>query len=72
MINVTNIRWSLDEAPDESNAHELTGNFERMNKDMQVFRSGTTFSTYYWIDVPFGIYAGGYTGTITFMANATW
>lgn len=32
---------------------------------------GTVLTTYYWIDVPFGIYEGGYTGSIYFKANST-
>ena len=32
---------------------------------------GTVFSTYYWIDVPFGIYNGEYSGTMYFKANST-
>lgn len=32
---------------------------------------GSILSTYYWIDVPLGIYNGGYSGKIYFKANGT-
>ncbi len=32
---------------------------------------GDVLTTYYWIDVPLGIYNGGYTGTVYFKANST-
>ena len=72
MIDVGNIMWSLESNPAPANKYNLTGTYERVNKDYHTIYAGDYETTYYWINVPYGIYAGPYTGTITFMANATW
>ena len=64
--------WSTTSSPAPEEKYNLTGGYERVNKDMQTIPSGTNQTTYYWINVPFGIYFGPYTGTITYMVNATW
>ncbi len=71
-IDVSQISWSLERLPGEQQIYPLSGSYKRLNKDMQVFGPGESISTYYWADIPFGIYAGAYTGDITIMANATW
>jgi len=72
IVNVSSVIWSTTSSPAPEEKYNLTGSYERVNKDMQIIPSGTNQTTYYWINVPFGIYAGPYTGTITYMVNATW
>ncbi len=72
LIGVENVIWSLESDPAADQKYDLSGNYERVNKDFHVISAGDVETTYYWIDVPYGIYAGSYTGTVTFMANVTW
>jgi len=72
LIGVENVIWSLESDPAADQKYNLSGNYERVNKDFHIIPAGDVETTYYWIDVPYGIYAGSYTGTVTFMANVTW
>jgi hypothetical protein len=51
-----------------SDTPNFTSNFSLMYMDLA---RGTTKNLHYWLNVPYGITSGGYTGTITFKANQT-
>lgn len=72
LIDVSNVMWGLEPTPAPDNKYNLSGTYERVNKDMQAIPAGSYETTYYWISVPYGVYAGPYTGILTFMTNATW
>lgn len=46
----------------------FTQNYSLVDSDLAP---GTVKTFYYWLDVPYGIIKGGYSGTITFKANQT-
>jgi hypothetical protein len=56
---------------DEQNQYPgtaFTQNYSLVDSDLAP---GTVKTFYYWLDVPYGIIKGGYSGTITFKANQT-
>lgn len=52
----------------DSSLLQLSSTYRRLLTDVQP---NTTFSTFYYLDVPLGILQGSYTGNITYKANAT-
>lgn len=64
--------------PAENLSYSLTNDISTesfLSNSYQLLKSnispGSVFSTYYWIDVPTGIYNGGYEGSIYFKANSS-
>ena len=56
---------------DEQNQYPgtaFTQNYSLLDSDLA---RGTVKTFYYWLDVPYGIIRGGYSGTITFKSNQT-
>ncbi|MFB6292554.1 MAG: hypothetical protein ABEI58_04135 [Candidatus Nanohaloarchaea archaeon] len=53
---------------DINNETSLTNSYRHLRSNVPA---GTNVTTFYWIDVPFGIYNGGYSGEIFFKANST-
>ena len=56
---------------DEQNQYPgtaFTQNYSLVDSDLAP---GTVKTFYYWLDVPYGIIRGGYSGTITFKSNQT-
>lgn len=61
-----NMSWA------EQNSYSASTNFTSSYSILDTELSpGTTKTLYYWLDVPYGITSGGYTGTMTFKANRT-
>ncbi len=48
---------------------------ERLSSSYQLLANnlvpGSVLTTFYWLDVPYGIYQGGYNGTLYFKVNST-
>ena len=65
-IGVSNISYGLQN--DVSQSERLGKNYSHLASDLSP---GTNLTTYYWLDVPFGMTQSGYNGTITFKANST-
>lgn len=65
-IPAENLSYSLEN--DISTESFLSNTFQNVKSNISP---GTVLSTFYWIDVPSGIYKGGYNGTIYFKANST-
>ncbi|WEL23045.1 hypothetical protein [Candidatus Nanohalovita haloferacivicina] len=65
-IGVSNISYNLENNVDT--ASTLLHNYTKMASNIDP---GTILTSYYWIDVPYGMTQSGYNGTITFKANAT-
>jgi len=68
-LGYRNISWN-DDANDYT--HPAT---ERMSLDYTMVRTGvkanSSFKTYYWLDIPGGLYAQNYTGTVSILANTS-
>ncbi|RLJ07191.1 MAG: hypothetical protein DRP13_04195, partial [Candidatus Aenigmatarchaeota archaeon] len=77
MINVSHAKWSLTNLgdhpgpPQPANMYNLSYEYDRINKDIQVIPAGTNETLYFWIDAPKGVYPRLYTGTVWIMANST-
>ena len=72
-IGVGNVTWGKDitkpfDPPDYSTSTPLTGDYALIQGNVT---SGTEIATYYWINIPGGIWGRVYTGSMTIMANAT-
>ncbi|MFB6193223.1 MAG: hypothetical protein ABEK00_03140 [Candidatus Nanohaloarchaea archaeon] len=65
-IGVSNITYGLQN--NVSKSHKLSKNYSLLETNIDP---GTTLTSYYWIDVPYGMTQSGYNGTITFKANST-
>lgn len=65
-IGVSNLSYGLQNS--FSDSERLGKNYSRLTSDLSP---GTNLTTYYWLDVPFGMTQSGYNGTITFKANST-
>ncbi len=65
-IGIGNMSYA--EQKDVGQASNLTNNYSLIDSDLAP---GTLKTFYYWLDVPFGILNGAYTGSITFKANQT-
>lgn len=65
-IGVSNISYGLQNNVTESETLKHSYSHLASNLD-----PGTNLTTYYWLDVPFGMTQSGYNGTITFKANST-
>ena len=59
---------SYAEQNDVEQASNITNGYSLIDTDLAP---GTLKTFYYWLDVPFGILNGAYTGSITFKANQT-
>lgn len=66
-IGVSNVSWNAT-ANDKDNTEPLTGDPARIASGVAP---GTNVTTFYWIDVPYGLYHDNYTGTLTVTANET-
>lgn len=56
----------------EENSYSSSTNFTESYSLFDTdLAPGTTKNLYYWLNVPYGILKGGYSGTITFKANST-
>ncbi len=66
-IGPGNISWSFQNNP--STETKMSLSYSLMDTDIQ---SGQNLTTYYWIDVPYGLMNQNYQGTMTIKANATW
>ncbi len=65
-IHENNVSYALEN--DISNETELTANYTQLKTSVS---SGTNVTTFYWIDIPEGIKAAEYTGTLFFKVNTT-
>jgi len=65
-IGAGNISYSFQN--DSSTANNISNSYQSIKSDIDP---GTILSTFFWIDVPTGIYKGGYNGTMYFKANST-
>lgn len=65
-IFAENMSFSLQN--DVSTEKSLSNTYKLLKSSISP---GTVFTTYYWIDVPLGIYKGKYNGTMYFKANST-
>jgi len=65
-IGASNLSYGLQN--NFSDSERLEKNYSRLASDLSP---GTNLTTYYWLDVPFGMTQSGYNGTITFKANST-
>ncbi len=66
VIGASNISYSLQNSIDTEK--RLSNTYQHVKSGIDP---GDIISTFYWIDVPFGMTEGGYNGTITFKANNT-
>lgn len=66
VIGASNMSYSLQN--DISTENRLSNSYQHVKSNIDP---GDIISTFYWIDVPFGMTEGGYNGTITFKANST-
>ncbi len=66
-IKPQNISWSFTDNP--STGSPLAYSYSLMDTDV---KSGQNLTTYYWINVPYGIMTQNYAGQITIKANASW
>lgn len=64
-IGITNLTMTTELS---STNHTVRNEYSRILQDISP---GTSINTKYWLDAPTGIVQGGYTGSITFKANAT-
>ena len=72
-IPVEHSMWSLsDTTPPVPSVYNLSDSYQRINKDMHIIPSGTNETLYFWLNVIEGIMAGGYSGTLSIMANEAW
>ncbi|MFT4868959.1 MAG: hypothetical protein ACI83Q_000575 [Colwellia polaris] len=65
-IGISNVSYSLEN--DISTEESLNKTYQHVVSDLSP---GDILTTFYWIDVPYGMTEGGYNGTITFKANVT-
>jgi hypothetical protein len=65
-ISAENMSYSLQNDIDSETP--LSNTYQLLKSSISP---GAIFTTYYWMDVPFGIYKGEYNGTIYFKANST-
>lgn len=65
-IGIGNMSYA--EINDAQQSTNLTENYSLIDTGLSP---GTVKTFYYWLDVPYGILRGDYTGTITFKANQT-
>ncbi len=65
-IGAGNLSYSLQD--DVSESSSLSNSYQSIASDLGP---GTILNTFYWIDIPFGIYKGEYNGSIIFKANST-
>ena len=65
-IGIGNMSYA--EQNDVGQASNLTNDYSLIDSNLAP---GTLKTFYYWLDVPFGILNGAYTGSITFKANQT-
>lgn len=65
-IGAGNISYSFED--DVSTSETLSNTYQSVKSNISP---GSVLSTFYWLDVPTGIYKGGYNGTMYFKANVT-
>jgi hypothetical protein len=65
-IGAGNLSYSFEN--DSGTSNNISNKYETIRSDIDP---GTVLNTFFWIDVPIGIYRGGYTGTMYFKANST-
>lgn len=65
-IGAENISYSLQN--DTSTSSMFSNSYQVLESSISP---GTVLNTFYWIDIPFGIYKGEYNGTMHFKANST-
>lgn len=65
-IPIQNVSYSLNNDIDDEN--HLDEEYSHVASDLEP---GTVLSSFYWLDVPFGIVTGQYSGQLTFKANNT-
>lgn len=65
-IGAGNLSYSFQNDP--STEENISNSYQSIRSNISP---GTVLNTFYWLDVPTGIYKGGYNGTIYFKANST-
>jgi len=65
-IGAGNLSYSFQN--DSSTSSNISNSYQSIKSDISP---GTVLNTFFWIDVPTGIYKGGYNGTMYFKANST-
>ncbi|MFB6202888.1 MAG: hypothetical protein ABEK01_00175 [Candidatus Nanohaloarchaea archaeon] len=65
-IGIGNVSYSTSQNP--STEKPLSENYQHVASSISP---GEEVETFYWIDVPLGIYSGGYRGKLYFKANST-
>lgn len=65
-IGAGNVSYSFEN--DTSTSSNISNSYQSIRSSIDP---GTVLNTFFWIDVPTGIYRGGYTGTMYFKANST-
>lgn len=65
-IGADNLSYSFQN--DSGTSENLSNTYQSIKSDISP---GTVLNTFYWIDIPYGIYKGGYNGTMFFKANST-
>lgn len=65
-IGAGNLSYSLQN--NAGAASNISNTYQSIKSDISP---GTVLNTFFWIDVPTGIYKGGYNGTMYFKANST-
>lgn len=66
--NISAKNLSVATTNDISNEMFLSNTYQHLSSALSP---GDILTTFYWIDVPFGIYKGEYEGTVFFKANST-
>lgn len=65
-IGAGNLSYSFED--DAGTASDISNSYQSIQSDITP---GTVLNTFFWIDVPTGIYKGGYNGIMYFKANST-
>lgn len=67
-ISAENISVARENKISSNTLFNLSNTYQNLKSNLDP---GDVLSTFYWIDVPLGIYEGSYDGTIFFKANST-
>lgn len=65
-INISRVNYSFQN--DSATSSPLSKNYQRTRSDI---KHGTTLTTFYWLDVPYGMEDSDYEGNLTWKANTT-
>jgi len=65
-IRAENMSYSFQN--DVETSESISNSYQSVKSDINP---GTVLNTFFWIDVPTGIYKGGYNGSVYFKANST-